>query len=127
MGVRASVLLPAVLLLVSGCAGIGSPGLFGASSFNARVSSDVAWRAFEAVLKEDPTLFEVKSIRPPAGGEDGLVKGSKGGRDVAVWVQPQGKDNTTVAVQVLFGPYPDKTAESNLAEAIRQQMEKKLR
>jgi hypothetical protein len=39
-------------------------------------------------------------------------------------VQSQGY--TTVAVQVLFGPYPDKTAESNLAEAIRQQMVKKL-
>ena len=115
-----------ILLTISGCAGLGSPGLFGASSFNALVDSETAWRAFEAVLKEDPTLFEVKSVRRPAGGEDGLVKGSKGGRDVAVWVQPQGKDNTTIAVQVLLGPWPDTTAQHNLAQALADQMRKKL-
>lgn len=89
----ALTLFMTVVGLVFGCTGLGGPGVLGATIYNVHVNYEVAWRALEAVLKEDPTLFEVKSVRPPAGGEDGLVLGSKkAGSDVAIWVQPQGKD-----------------------------------
>ena len=113
-------------LFFTGCAGVGSPGLLGASSFNARVDYQTAWKALMDVLSDDPTLFVVQSKRAPTAGEDGVVKGSKGGRGVAIWVQPQGKDNTTFAVQVLLGVFPDRTAQENLAQAIADQVKKRL-